>query len=253
MPNQRNDDGIAAQMGTSMVGSELPSGIPEILTAQHLSKIARAMYTSGPFLLRKLQHWRPYICPFESLVGHVRHGYRVLDVGCGSGLLLSLAAGAGAKFEGLGFDVSRQGIELATRMTRRAASLAPHAKLSFQRLDINAAWPTGEFDAVFLVDVLHHVPSRNQRAFFQQVVSKVKPGGTLIHKDMCLQPWWMAQANRLQDLLVARQWINYARVQVVEEWATSEGLRVVLRENIKRMWCGHELRLMKRLTDMTEV
>jgi len=57
-------------------------------------------------------------------------GSRVLDVGCGSGLLLGLTAALGIKFEGVGFDVSHHGIDLATRMTRRAASIAPHAKLS---------------------------------------------------------------------------------------------------------------------------
>ena len=164
----------------------------------------------------------------------MRSGSSVLDVGCGSGLLLSLSAAAGAKFQGVGFDVSRQGSSFATRMTTRAATIAPNAKLCFQRLDIDAAWPSGEFDTVFLVDVMHHVPSQSQQAFFRQVLSKVKPGGTLIYKDMCLHPWWMAQANRLQDLVVAREWIHYVPIQTVEDWATSEGLRVTLREDITK-------------------
>ena len=223
-------------------------GTPESITARDLSRLAKELYTSGPFLLRKLQHWRPYICPFEKLVVHVREGTQVLDVGCGSGLLLSLTAGLGTKFEGVGFDVSRQGIELATRMTSRAATIAPGAKLSFQRLDIDAAWPPGEFDVVFLVDVLHHVPAQSQRPFFRQVTSKVKPGGALIYKDMCLRPWWMAQANRLQDLVVAREWIHYVPVQALEDWAASDGMRVVLREDMSRLWSGHELRVMIRDT-----
>jgi 2-polyprenyl-3-methyl-5-hydroxy-6-metoxy-1,4-benzoquinol methylase len=240
MANQPKDHGMAEQREASIVGSS------DGLTARDLSQISRAMYTTGPFLLRKLQHWRPYICPFEKLVGHVSDGSRVLDIGCGSGLLLSLAAGTGAKFEGIGFDVSRQGIDLANRMTRKAAEIAPGAKLSFQRLDVDAPWPAGEFDIVFVVDVLHHVPSQSQKPFLMNAVSKVKQGGTLVYKDMCLRPWWMAQANRLQDLVVAREWIHYAPVQAVENWAASEGMRVVLREDVSRLWCGHELRVMIR-------
>jgi len=91
-----------------------------------LAEVSRKLYQDGPLLLRKLQHWRPY----KNLVVHVREGSRVLDVGCGSGLLLGLTAALGIKFEGVGFDVSHHGIDLATRMTRRAASIAPHAKLS---------------------------------------------------------------------------------------------------------------------------
>jgi hypothetical protein len=56
----------------------------------------------------------------------------------------------------------------------------------------------------------------------------------------------MAQANRLQDLAVAREWINYIPVQAVEDWAASHGMRVVLREDMSRLWCGHELRVMIR-------
>lgn len=219
---------------------------PDGVTARHLSATARKLYTSGPPLLRKLQHWRPYICPFESLVKHIPDGSRVLDVGCGSGLLLSLAAGLGVQFEGVGFNVSRQGIDLANRMTGQVAGLAPNAKLSFQRLDIDAPMPSGQFDIVFLVDVLHHVAPHSQRSFFEEVTSKVRPGGTLVYKDMCLRPWWMAQANRLQDLLVARQWIHYVPVERVEYWAESKDFQVILRENSTRLWCGHELRVMTR-------
>ena len=90
-------------------------------TAAQLAKLSKAMYQDGPLLLRTLQHWRPYICPFENLLGHVPEGSRVLDIGCGSGLLLGLTAGVGVQFEGVGFNVSRQGIELATRMSRSAS------------------------------------------------------------------------------------------------------------------------------------
>lgn len=215
-----------------------------VMNAERLSAIARTLYTEGPFLLRTPQHWRPYICPFENLVGHIKDGFRVLDIGCGTGLLLGLAAGIGREFEGVGFDVSKPAIEVARSMVKRAAVIAPKAKISFECLKIGDAWPEGTFDAVFLVDVLHHVPSGSQRQFVKQVISKVKPGGLLIYKDMCMRPWWKAQANRLHDLLVARQFISYAPVQQVEQWATEAGMRVILREDISRYCYGHELRLL---------
>lgn len=211
-----------------------------------LAKRSRALYQDGPLLLRKLQHWRPYICPFEALIGHVQDGARVLDVGCGSGLLLGLAASHGAKFEGIGFDTSRQGIDLATRMARRSATTAPDAKLSFERLAIGDPWPPGTFDVVFLVDVLHHVGPQHQNAFFHQVLSKVGPEGTLVYKDMCRRPRWRAHANRLQDLVIAREWIHYVDVDTVEQWAVGKGMQVLARPAINRFWCGHELRVLRR-------
>ncbi len=229
-----------------MPGSNPKDPISSSLTARRLAQISRSLYRDGPLLLRKLQHWRPYICPFEHLVGHVREGARVLDVGCGSGLLLSLMAGLGTKFEGVGFDMSHQGIDLATRMTRRATAVAPHTKLAFHRLDIGDAWPSGTFDVVFLVDVLHHVAPKSKETFFRQVLSKVGPEGILVYKDMCRRPYWRAHANRLQDLVIAREWINYVPIEVVEQWAADDGMQVFVREDVNRFWCGHELRVMTR-------
>jgi hypothetical protein len=45
------------------LGPEMHMGTPESITARDLSRLAKKWYTSGPFLLRKLQHWRPYILP----------------------------------------------------------------------------------------------------------------------------------------------------------------------------------------------
>jgi 2-polyprenyl-3-methyl-5-hydroxy-6-metoxy-1,4-benzoquinol methylase len=228
-------------------GSGKSGNAGEALTARSLSAIARDMYRDGPFLLRTLQHFRPFFCPFERLIGHIPNGSRVLDVGCGAGLLLSLAAVLGREFEGLGFDVSPMAIRLANNMAKRAMASSPQARLSFERLDVNADWPAGLFDVVFLIDVLHHVPPARQHSLVKRAISKVKPGGTLVYKDMCLRPWWKAHANRLQDLIIARQLISYVPVEMVEDWASTQGMQVILSENVGRFWCGHELRAMRRI------
>ena len=214
-------------------------------TPSYMSSLARTLYADGPVVARKLQHWRPYICPFDRLVRHVHHGSMVLDVGCGSGLLFALMAGLGLEFEGIGLDASPRPIELAKRMATRASEKGLRAKLFFQLLS-EGSWPTGTFDTVFLVDVLHHIPATDQRSFFDQVLSKVRPGGTFVYKDMCLHPWWKAQANTFHDLIIAGELINYVPVEAVEEWATTRGFDVILREDVGRFWYGHELRVLKR-------
>ena len=203
------------------------------------------MYTDGPLFRRKMQHWRPYICPFEKLVPYVPDGACVLDVGCGAGLLLSLLAGIGRAFEGVGFDVSQDAIDTAKRMAGRAACLTPLARLTFQQLNFDAAWPAGEFDVVFLIDVLHHIPRSSQKDFLILAMSKVRKGGTLVYKDMCMHPWWKAQANRIHDLVIARELINYVPVATVEHWGRLNGMHVVASEDLGRLWYGHELRVMK--------
>src|SRR5262245_54880213 len=100
-----------------------------ILDASHMSSIARSLFKDGPVFQHMLQHWRPYICPFERLVAFVHDGSRVLDIGCGSGLLLSLMAGTGLEFEGVGIDVSPRAIEVATRMAHRVTKVNLKARL----------------------------------------------------------------------------------------------------------------------------
>jgi len=215
------------------------------IDAATLSAIARKIYVAGPIGLRKMQHWRPYICPFEQLAPYVRDGSRVLDIGCGSGLLLCLLAGLGREFEGVGFDVSHRAINLARQAAERLAPLNPSARLSFECLKPGNPWPTGDFDVVFLVDVLHHVPQRSQRAFLRQTLSKLATDGTLVYKDMCARPRWRALANRLHDLVISRQWISYVPIEILEQWVRSEYRAVVAREDLTRFWYGHELRIVK--------
>jgi 2-polyprenyl-3-methyl-5-hydroxy-6-metoxy-1,4-benzoquinol methylase len=217
-----------------------------------LCEIAKTMYSEGPIVLRKLQQWRPYICPYDKILGQVEDGSKVLDIGCGAGLAFGLLAGLGYKFQGTGFDVSQRAIEVARTMTQKAAIIAPQAQLSFERLEVDADWPQGTYDVVFLIDVMHHVPPSVQHIFFRRAISKVKDGGKLVYKDMCMRPSWRAQANRLHDLVIARELINYAPVQQVEAWAEAEGMRLIFREDINRLWYGHELRVLQKAVSSTD-
>jgi 2-polyprenyl-3-methyl-5-hydroxy-6-metoxy-1,4-benzoquinol methylase len=78
--------------------------------------MAAQLYPDGPLLFRALQWYRPFICPFEALIVEIPEGAKILDVGCGGGLLLGLVGAAGLRPDGTGFDVSRPAIALAQRM-----------------------------------------------------------------------------------------------------------------------------------------
>lgn len=94
---------------------------------------------------------------------------------------------------------------------------------------------------VSLINVVHHVPAAGQRAFVTAAVSRLKPGGVLIYKDMCRRPVWRSWANRLHDLLLARQWIRQREIAEVGEWAVALGREQQSRRDFARLWYGHEL------------
>jgi len=165
----------------------------------------------------------------------------VLDVGCGAGLFLGLLASCGRGIRGVGFDVSPGAIATAKQMAERF-----NGQLQFHRLDVDEPWPRETFDVVSIIDVTHHVPPARQRRMIATAASHVAPGGVLLYKDMCRRPRWRAAANRLHDLLLARQWIHYLPVESVEHWAAEEGLGLEHEERIDMLWYGHELRVFRR-------
>ncbi len=239
----------AESVGVPTSGSGSRSGARAgavVSTPAGLSAVAASLYTEGPLLMRLLQRYRPFICPFELLVPLVPEGSSVLDVGCGGGLLLALLAASGRLSRGVGFDSSKPAIEAAEGMARRARERFLGVKLEFERLDVGAPWPAGEFDAVCIVDVMHHVPRGAWKSVLKLAFEKLRPGGVLVYKDMCREPAWRAWANRGHDLVLARQWIRYAPIAQIEVWCKELGLLLERRENATRWWYGHELRAFRR-------
>lgn len=206
---------------------------------RRLRRQARALYHATPAPGRWIQSLRPHICPFDVLIDHVPTGARVLDVGCGSGLFLGLLAANGKLSVGAGFDVSRAAIALGQRMLDSMPAAAARRVRLLHR-DACDSWPEGTFDAVTMIDVLHHVAPRSQETVFLQAAAKVAAGGRLIYKDMARRPLWSALANRLHDLVMARQWIHYRAIADVEAWGKRLGLTVVDRCCQRLYWYTHE-------------
>lgn len=210
---------------------------------RRIASIARRLYQTGPLLLKRLQHWRPYICPYEALIKCVPSGSYILDVGCGGGLLLGLLANMGRIAGGVGFDSNKVAIDLASSMTQ---NLPLDNNLKFLYLSATSAWPEGSFNVISMIDVVHHIPPKHQQQAIETAIVKVPPNGVLLYKDMADHPWYFAWANRLHDLVLARQWIDYLPVEQVISIARQHGLIVQHRETITMLWYRHELVVFSR-------
>ncbi len=103
------------------------------------------------------------------LLGHVRAGERVLDVGCGEGRFAAELARIGAR---------PVGIDVAAEPLRRARE--HHPELDLRQVPAEGAWPLADasFDAVWAGEVIEHVA--DTAGWLSEVRRVLHSGGVLL-------------------------------------------------------------------------
>ncbi len=218
----------------TMAGRRPGGWDPDRTTLSEISSILMQAYPTARGLEKFMLQWRPYICPFQEIVGRVPHDVPVLEVGCGIGIMPVLLSARGCTTRLIGMDVSTRAIRVA-----QGARYPDGVTVDFRWCPPDGAWPSEQFGAVVCVDVVHHVPARHQQAFITRLVSACAPGGTLIIKDIAPTPWWKAAANTLHDLVMSRQWAHYRAEQILLDWLRQEGTEVVEHTRLDRLWYSH--------------
>jgi 2-polyprenyl-3-methyl-5-hydroxy-6-metoxy-1,4-benzoquinol methylase len=150
----------------------------------------------------------------------------------------------------LGFDYSESAIGLAKLMLgNMPAEMTKN--IDFELRNANQSWPEGDFDVVSMIDVMHHVNPAAQRKVFLEAVDHVAPGGLLLYKDMADRPFVFALANRVHDLIMARQWIYYVPISLIKMWAIEAGLYVVQESRCHMIWYAHEWMVFRKRPPIT--
>ena len=98
---------------------------------------------------------------------------RILDLGCGQGLLAALLRASGTPRV-----ASYRGIELMAKDVARAHR-ALGESCGVVQGDLRAA-PYGAADAIVILDVLHYMPPADQDAVLSRVRDALSPSGTLL-------------------------------------------------------------------------
>ncbi len=113
-------------------------------------------------------------------------GARVLDFGCGDGVLLEDLAQRGARVDGL--DAAAPMIELA-RARLAAAGVEP-GRLEVGSAEALAGYEDAELDGIVSVNVLAYLTADEERTFYDQAARVLRPGGMLL----------VSHSNELFDL-----------------------------------------------------
>jgi 2-polyprenyl-3-methyl-5-hydroxy-6-metoxy-1,4-benzoquinol methylase len=148
-------------------------------------------FAAEPLDVRLHTALRVLSCPFGELLAEVPDGARLLDYGCGHGVLAALAAErAAARVTGVDID------ERKVAVARRAGP----ADATFAVVEPGCV-PPGPWDVITVVDVLYLLPRPAQRDLLLALAAELAPGGKLLVKEMhtCapLKVRWMRAQERL--------------------------------------------------------
>jgi 2-polyprenyl-6-hydroxyphenyl methylase/3-demethylubiquinone-9 3-methyltransferase len=153
-------------------------------------------YGTAPFGVRLHTRLRAWTCPLEALLGRLAPEGRLLDVGCGHGLL-SIAAGERyPETSVLGVDPS----EAKIRWARVGARELGNVRFVCGTLDSI----DGEFDAAAVIDVLYLVSRQDWRGFLSTCRQRLRPGGQLLLKEVDVRPRWKFLRCVAQETLSVR-------------------------------------------------
>jgi uncharacterized protein (DUF2062 family) len=153
---------------------------------------------------------------------------RLLDLGCGRGILLSLLLSARDRFHrGLypeGWPpppvLDLHGIETGVKPARAAqAALGDQAKIDILDLRDSELPPSR---VVLLLDVLHYLPAEAQEDLLRRIARALEPGGLLLIRDADAGAGWRFTATRIQERICAlgrRHWKQRFHYRSAAEWS----------------------------------
>ncbi|MFN0090688.1 MAG: class I SAM-dependent methyltransferase [Acidimicrobiales bacterium] len=167
-----------------------------------LSAPARAavrLYRQAPIAARLHVLVRWWTCPVPAVAAEIPARGRVLEVGCGHGLVSAYLAMESPDRVVVGVDVDRRKIDVA------AAATAGVDNVRFVAVDADpSSLPAGPFDAVVIADVLYLLGGDARRRLLAACAERLGPAAVLVIKEIDTEPSWKHRLARVQELAATR-------------------------------------------------
>jgi len=196
---------------------------PEVFAHVAIGRIARALPPLERVYSRiRFSILRPKLLSVMDLL--LPDEGRILDVGCGFGLFAAYFGQTHARRQIVGVDPNARRIAMAERVAR-SLGLAHHR---FVTGDVRDVPLDGPFDAVYMLDVMHHIPADAQRGVLERLYDVLAPGGVLLMKDITTEPHHQLLFTEALDRLMVglREPLAYRHHRAWGELLSEIGFRV---------------------------
>ncbi len=134
--------------------------------------------------------WR--LCPFLQIAGFIPEAGRIVDIGCGRGMLANYLALTGPGRRVTGIDKQERRIKTAQ------ATIEGRENIEFRFQDARDL-QSEEFDVIIISDMLHHLVYPDQEKLLRHSFEVLPPGGLLLLEDVGRRPAWKWIAHYLID------------------------------------------------------
>lgn len=194
------------------------------VSTKQLMEALGSISTELSFFDRIKVKYRPLICPFDDVLNSIQPGKIVADIGCGSGQLLWLISKFKTPKRVLGVEITPRLVENATQLF---SEFLPDQEATFELFNgVFIPESIAEADYVLLIDVWHHVPVKSRSVFFESLSEIMKPGASLIFKDIdAASPW--VYTNKLHDLIFASEIGNEISLENAEALMLKHNLEIL--------------------------
>jgi 2-polyprenyl-6-hydroxyphenyl methylase / 3-demethylubiquinone-9 3-methyltransferase len=151
---------------------------------------------------------------------------RVLDVGCGGGILSEAMARSGARV--LGIDLSQAVLDVAELHALEAKLTLEYMAIAAEEL---AAANPGSFDLVTCMEMLEHVP--DPAATLTALATLVKPGGNVIVSTLNRKPMAFAVAIVGAEYIArmlprgTHEYLKFIRPSELARWGRAAGMDLI--------------------------
>jgi 2-polyprenyl-6-hydroxyphenyl methylase / 3-demethylubiquinone-9 3-methyltransferase len=171
---------------------------------------------------RPLHHINPLRLEWIHRQAHLT-GKKVVDVGCGGGILAEAMAGKGADV--LGIDLAGKSLKVAQLHALESGAKVQYREISAEAL---AAEQAGQFDVVTCMEMLEHVP--DPASVVRACASLVKPGGWVFFSTLNRNPksflFAIVGAEYVLKLLPrgTHEYARFIKPSELTQWAREAGL-----------------------------